>query len=494
MRAHEGPTQSVEARCRTETGATSHRLRAVSIALLVLAGAWFGFSGYRTIRVGAPDFEYFYKAGRHLYQHGTLDPGYDIIRGQVVPRGTLDWYWPCVSRFMTPLAGLRQNTAGYIWLALNLAAMVATWRLIGRHLVGRSEHTWPGAVVIPVVCGMAWWVWEFRLNQINNFTLLFLVGSFVCWQRGRPWAAGLWAGLAVLLKLTPALLVLWYALKRQYRTAAAAGLTVLLAGPIADVIALGPDLARDAYRAWLHEAITTGSQAGLVRTQREMDWRNQALGAVLCRWLHPTNYATHFDNDPRVHASYGEDAVRTLNAVALPLATVEKVVNAAVVASLLGLLWLARRPARRMSTWQLRCEWAVFVLATLWLMPVLRRYHLIWVTPAAALVWARIQQMGLRSGWSKLALVCLALAAAAQLTLVNRVWEAAGSILLSIPILALPLVVAAVGREPRGQPAGDAADEAVGEAGAAAEGAASVVRTRADGPSSGAAVTCGRSA
>jgi len=469
-------------------------LRAASTALLVLAGAWFGFSGYRTIRVGAPDFEYFYKAGRHLYKHGTLDPGYDIIRGRVVPRGTLDWYWPCVSRFMTPLAGLRQNTAGYIWLALNLAAMVATWRLIGRHLVGRSEHTWPVALVIPVVCGMAWWVWEFRLNQINNFTMLFVVGSFVCWQRGRPWAAGLWAGLAVLLKLTPALLVLWYALKRQYRTAAAAGLTIVLAGPVADVIALGPDLTRDAYRAWLHEAVTTGSQAGLVRTQREMDWRNQALGAVLCRWLHPTNYATHFDNDPRVHVRYGEDAVRTLNAAALPLATVEKVVNAAVVASLLGLLWVARRPASRMSTWQLRCEWAVFLLAMLWLMPVLRRYHLIWITPAVALLWDRIRQTGLRSGWSKLALLCLALAAAAQLTLVNRVWEAAGSVLLSIPILAFPLILVAVGRESYDQPAGRAADEAPGEPEAAPGAATSAVCARADDPHSAAAVTSGRSA
>ncbi len=439
----------------------SPRLRLLCLILLVGGGAWFGSAGYRMIRAGAPDFEYFYKSGRYLLTRGALDPGYDIVGGQVVERGTLEWYWPFVPRVMTLFALLPQSKAGYVWLGLNLLAMFATWRLIGQHVVEWPRGDWPVASVLPVLCLAAYWLWEFRLNQINNFTLLLMVGSFVCWQRGRPATAGLWLGLAVLLKLTPGLLVLWFALKRQFRVVAVAVLTVVLAGPVADLVALGPGLTGDAYRRWLHDAVLTGSQAGLVREQCEMDWRNQGLGAVLSRWLHPTNYNTHFDNDPRVDASYGQEAARTLNVVSWPLATVEHVVVAVVLVTLGALIWLARRSARTLTAVQLRSEWALFLLAMLWLMPVMRRYHMIWATPAAYLLLAEAYRLGWRERWSKLALACVGVLAVSPLTLLFRPLEAGGTVLAAVLVLALPLLLLrcrrtrapATGEQPAGGPA-----------------------------------------
>ena len=410
---------------------------------VVLGGVlfWLAFVGRAQIRLQGPDFEYFYKAGAWLLNNGSLDCGFDRVDGRRVDRGTLDWYWPVVSRGMTLLAWLPLKTAGYVWLALNVAALVATLRMLARLAPGPWREDWVVTAAVPLLLLTAYWQWEFRLNQINNFTLLLMVGSFVCWEQGRRNVAGFWLGFAVLLKVTPALLVVWFALKRQYRTVAVTVLTMVLVGPVGNLLSLGPELTIESYRAWLHNAVTVGSQAGLVRTQREMDWRNQGLGAVASRWLHPTNYNTHFDNDPRVQESYAEHDVRTLNVVSLPVPTVAAIVTGMVLATVVGLGWLARRPARQMTQWELRVEWALFVLAMLWLMPVMRRYHMIWALPALSLLLAAGTRLNWRRGWARAAAACVSVAVLAQLTLFWRPLEARGSILASVAVMALPMVL-----------------------------------------------------
>ena len=402
---------------------------------------WFGRISAVGIQAGSPDFEYFYKAGAWLLKHGNLDPGYDLTDGRVQERDTLRWYLPFASRFMTLFALLPYRAAGYAWLAMNLAAMFGTLWLVGRYLSGLPPRDWPVTQLLPLALLTVYWRWEFQLNQINALTLLLVVGSFVCWERGRRVVSGLWLGLAILLKVTPALLALWFVLKRQYRTAAATLVTVVLLGPAMDLVWLGPSATADAYRAWVRNAVTTGSQRGLILAQCEMDWRNQGLGAVLARWLYPANYNTHFDNDPRVQADYASPETLTLNIATLPLEAVAGLATIVIGLSLIGLIWLARRPARAMTLWELRFEWALFVLAMLWLMPVLRRYHMIWALPAVSLLGAGVHYSGRSTRWSRLALACIGAAVVLQLTLLSHRLEAMGALPASVAALALPLVV-----------------------------------------------------
>jgi hypothetical protein len=342
---------------------------------------------------------------------------------------------------MSLVAILPFRAAGYVWLALNLVALLATLRLLGRHLVGLPPQDWAVTQLLPALLLAPYWLWEFRLNQIDVLTLLLVVGSFVCWERGRGMVAGFWLGLAVLLKLTPGLLVLWFVLKRETRTVAVAVLTVVLAGPVSDMIAFGPREAIGNYREWANKAVLTGSHRGLILAEREVDWRNQGFGAVLSRWLHPTNYNTHFDNDPQIQAEYVGYEPRWLNVATLPLHTVANITLGVVGATLAGLIWLARRPACRLTLWQLRFEWALFMLAILWMMPVMRRYHMIAALPAIALLGAGLHYSQFRGGWAKLTLVCISLALALEFTLLSIPLEATGTVLASVAILALPLVV-----------------------------------------------------
>lgn len=417
------------------------RVRRLALAVLILATLVLSWRAARNVAQHDPDFEFFYKAGRALLEHGTLDPGYDLVNGKVVRRGGLDWYWPAVPRVMTLFAVFPFEIAGLLWLTMNIAAVFIILRLLGRHVCGLPPADWPVTMLVPYLLLIAYWRWEFILNQINILTLLLMVASFVVWQQGRRGIAGFWLGLAVLLKLTPGVLVIWFLLKRQWRTVGVATLTVVLAGPVADAITLRPTLAYDAYRGWADNALQRGSHGGLIRHELETDWRNQGLGAVIGRWLTPTNYNTHFDNDPRHQAHDGSKVVKLMNVADLPRATAARIATGIAIASLLALMWLARRPAKRCTSWQLRIEWSLFLLAMLWLMPVMRRYHMIWTLPALAVLAGTIHYAGFRAGWSRFALVCIALAVLAQAAMINMRAEAAGPILASVLVLALPLIV-----------------------------------------------------
>jgi hypothetical protein len=414
------------------------------VRLLCLAALAAGLWGlWRVGSVGAvscsPDFEYFYKAGASLLAHGSLDPGYDVSsRGRVVPRGTCEWYMPFVSRLFSLLAWMKPQVAGRVWLAFNLAGLLWAVRIAGRLLSGLPQRDWPVTQLVPCLLLSLYWFWEFRLNQVNAFTLLLLLGSLVCLERGKQAAGGLWLGLAALIKLTPLLLVVWLVLKRWHRAALSAVATVVLFGPVADLIIFGPKDGADVYASWWDAAVVRGSSTGLILSQKEMDWRNQGLGAVASRWLHPTNYNTRFDNDPRLPDSR---EVLTINVASLSRTTVAWLASAVQFAVAVGLVVLSRRAARAAGPWQLRAEWTLWVLAMLWFMPVMRGYHVIFAYPAIALLCGALHYHGLVHWWSLLVLLALEGLVAGQASAVWMEAQALGAILGSVVLLAVPLVV-----------------------------------------------------
>jgi hypothetical protein len=428
-------------------------VRALCIGIILVAVIWFAETGSRHIWSLTADFEFFYYAGSWMLDAGTLDPGYDVTPDKgVVPRGKLDWYLPFVPRLMTMLAWMPHGVAGAIWLGINIIVMISVLRLCGRYLSGLPPWDWPVTQSIPLIFLGLFWYWEMRLNQIDNLTLLLLVGSFVMWQRRRPNLSGFWLGLAVLIKVTPALLVLWFMLKRQWRTVGVAIITVLAFGPISDAIVFGPRDATDIYRGWLQRSIADGSQRALILQQRETDWRNQATAAVICRWLHPSNYALHFDNDPRALPLSAEP--RTMNVADLSLPTIATIVTVLLGLALVGMIWIARKPARDLSLWQLRFEWAFFVLAMLWFMPVMRRYHLIWAYPAVAVLGGGIHYAGFRGRWARFGLIAILILVAAQISTAIRIAEAAGSLLAAAILLGLVMLAGVIrlSRDPEALP------------------------------------------
>lgn len=412
-----------------------------SVALISLLTACLLFS-VLFVLAQEPDFEYFYRAGESTARHGFIDPGYDMIDGRVVLRGRLDWYLPAVHRMLSLLGEFDFRTAGLAWVALNAACVIATLVLLARHFSGLPVRDWPVTQIGPFVLLLPYWFWELRLNQIDALTLALLVGGYATWRAGKSTAAGFWLGLAALLKLTPGLVVVWFAMKRQWRVVAAAALTVALAGPVSDTIAFGWPLVAEEHRGWLTRAVDDGSPAAFIRNGRELDWRNQALGATLARRLTATSYATRFDNDPRVARDYANVAPAYIHLATLSRDTAARAAQSAALASLAALLWLARRRLSPGDEWTPRLEFSLFLLAMLWLMPVMRFYHMIWAMPAVSTLMGLMHHVGRRAAWSRLAAACLLLVLLSHATLLSTRWQAMSPALLSVALLTTPIVAA----------------------------------------------------
>lgn len=415
------------------------RLGLALLVLLLISLATTALGALRSVGGLAPDFEYFYRGGEALLRQGALDDGIDVhSNGSIAERDSLKWYLPFVPRLLTPLALLPPGAAGVVWLLCNVAAVAATLRLVGRHLVGLPPQDWPVTQLLPfLLCGLFWY-WEFRLNQIDALTLLLLVGSFVCLQRRRPVISGFWLGLAILLKLTPMLILLWLILKRQKAAAITALLTAVIAGPAADAVIFGPRPAANIYAGWLQRALQDNSHRGLIFSQTEMDLRNQGLGAVASRWLHETNYAVRFDNDPRLTR---RDPEAFLNVANLSRGQIAALVTTAHIVSLGLLVILLRRPLRNLSLWELRLEWALVLAAMLWFMPVVRAYHLIWLYPAVAVLGGTLCYAGFGRPWSIFTLACLCYVLLVQFSLSWPILHAAGGLLAAVVIVAGPIIV-----------------------------------------------------
>jgi hypothetical protein len=207
--------------------------RAFALALLALAahGATLAVAGRGF------DFSIFVRAADR-FLHGEA----------LYPAGDGPWvfkYSPAAAWLFAPFTLLPLRLATALW---NVGSVALLW--LSARAVARS----PGAALpaaAPLVATLALappLLLELRFGQVDLVLLALLVFAMELAPR-RPWLAGLLAALAILIKL-PALLVLVpFALKRNFRALAAVPIAaLLLCLPL--LIRYGPSGAASAFADW----------------------------------------------------------------------------------------------------------------------------------------------------------------------------------------------------------------------------------------------------
>src|SRR5262249_10178321 len=121
-----------------------------------------------------------------------------------------------------PLTGLAPQRAKQVWLACNLGFLGLTVWLLARMTGFRVEQ-----VVLVTFAGFGSLYSNFFYGQYYVFLLLLLTAAVYFLERKRMAASGLAAGLAFCLKLYGGPLVLYFAIKRNWR--AVAGFVVAVA-------------------------------------------------------------------------------------------------------------------------------------------------------------------------------------------------------------------------------------------------------------------------
>jgi alpha-1,2-mannosyltransferase len=223
------------------TPTTSTRLQrygAFTLAAITVVLALVGFIGILPQVVDLPpkqiDFAAYYLAARVLNTGGGL---YDSIymEQQSLAAGGIVFtpylYPPFWAHLVRPLALLPYPAAAALWLAANVAGLVLIVVLLGRFVQLKPRFTalyTAGAFLLPAVYD------SLLLGQLTILITLLLVGTLTLSAgdkptRNRELLAGLLIGVAVALKVYPAVILLAFLIHRRIAVIISAGLTVIVA-------------------------------------------------------------------------------------------------------------------------------------------------------------------------------------------------------------------------------------------------------------------------
>lgn len=189
---------------------------------------------------------------------------------------------PSTALLYLPFTFVHYTLALWLYRAATIAAFGAALFLVGRTLPRPSRGAgwlW-GALCLLLFDPVNVSIW---IGQVDAWVVLALAVSMWAWQHERDWLAGAAAGAAALLKISPAVLIVYFLLKRRYLAALSALLT---AGALLGLSAIIGNVAN--LPRFLSDIAPVLSQ-GALHTE------NQSLPAWVARLVLPTtelaNYA-----------------------------------------------------------------------------------------------------------------------------------------------------------------------------------------------------------
>lgn len=180
-------------------------------------------------------------------------------------QGTRLWYTypPIAVVLLAPLAMVPMWVAGALLSLASIAALALTLAAFG-------VRGWALACLLPVALFIEPMWSTLNYGQIN--ALLMVLVAVDCLTVSPRWPRGCLVGLAAAVKLTPALFVLYFLLRRDYRAA------LTSAGSFAVATALGFALApSESLRYWTHDVYATS------RIGNPIYASNQSILAVIER-------------------------------------------------------------------------------------------------------------------------------------------------------------------------------------------------------------------
>ncbi|MBX3300890.1 MAG: DUF2029 domain-containing protein [Nitrospira sp.] len=295
-------------------------------------------------------------------------------------------YLPTTGIYFAPLLVWERNTSLALRYAVAVACLAVTIMVFHRTLCGLSDSNRRGGLWIGVGAGAL--TLQFILNDLDDggphLMLLGILsgGLYAIWV-GRERLGAALVGLGIVLKITPALFVLLFLWKRQWR-AALYTMAATLIWIVLPVLYMGPTSWWDHHMEWTRNAVLSVFDRQIEgRQENELQKANLSLRHTMLRYLvtYPPTHRLR-QVDPGYQPVFD-----------LPSPVANAIVGVAAI-SLLGLFaWFSRRPFQGPGDpeWAQDCA-ATFILALLF-SPITWDQHLVWAIPAACVVVAAATQM-----------------------------------------------------------------------------------------------------
>lgn len=224
------------------------------------------------------DFRDFWNTARYFLQTGQLSRSLGVHN-----------YLPFFPLFMLPFAQLPLRIAIELFTLISLAAFAAAVVLVELLRTGaRPQRLDPPAalavlLILPYVTSCA------VLGSISLVLLLLVVAAAVLVVMRREVLAGLMLGLAILIKLVPAALLIWLVLLRRWRAVAATLAAALVLGLGLPLALLGAAETLRQHQSFYQTAVVEHSALRTLTADKppKANFSNNAVPLVLRRLLSP---------------------------------------------------------------------------------------------------------------------------------------------------------------------------------------------------------------
>ncbi len=308
-------------------------------------------------------------------------------------------YLPTTGIYFAPLLILDRNPSLALRYAVAAGCLALTTVLFHRMLCGASDSTHWSRLLVGVGAGAL--TLQFILNDLDDggphLILLGILtsGVYAIWV-GRERLGAALVGFGIVLKITPALFVLLFLWKRQWRVAWYTVLATVL-WIVLPILYMGPASWWNHHVEWTQNAVLSVFDRQIEgRQENELQKANLSLRHTMLRYL-VTYPPTH--------------RLRQVDPGYKPVLDLPSpVANAIVGVAALGLLglfaWSSRGPFQGPGdpSWARDC--AGTLMLALFLSPITWDQHLVWMIPAAVIVVAAAVRVsgGLsRAGYAMLA-------------------------------------------------------------------------------------------
>ncbi len=199
--------------------------------------------------LGAADFFAYYKGARAIT---TGSPLYTGIDGE-----TPYLYPPLLAMLLAPVVTVADfKTSAVLWLLLNVAITLMTLAALSRAIrrPGHRMALWVGAALFAPLTQTLW------IGQASLLLFALAAGTWLAYRQNRPGWAGILLALAAWIKVYPAVMLLYFLWRRDWRVVSATLISGTLLG-LLQLVTVGPAECLKLITVVLLELSASGSVA-----------------------------------------------------------------------------------------------------------------------------------------------------------------------------------------------------------------------------------------
>lgn len=223
---------------------------------------------------------------KHRTALGRWIPTADLLNdpeNTINPYGDGHWFPtpPFVLVCIAPLAKLGYVGAGIVWACLKIAGVIVGVMLVVRSLERPGFQLPLGVLLMAAAFSLRPIVSDFTHGNLNIFMMAWLAIAWGLYTRKKDFAAGFFVALAVATKLTPALAIIYFGYKREWRVLAGIFMGLALFFFVIPGLALGFEKNWNYLQSWYHMLVEPFAINGYAAHEPA----NQSLFGVLMRLL-----------------------------------------------------------------------------------------------------------------------------------------------------------------------------------------------------------------